>query len=153
MGHLLKGYVQYSDRKILVKLDTKPIDTVIIQVYMPTSEDEDNEVERIYEELNDLIKSVQGEENLILLGDFNATVGERKEKNIVGKYGFGIRNLRGEILLEFCVRNNLLIMNTRFEHHKRRRYTWKAPGDIRRAQIDYILVSGRYKNHIKDGKS
>jgi len=112
--------VQYSDRIILVKLDTKPIDIVIIQVYMPTSEEEDDEVERIYEKLNDLIKTVKGEENLTILGDFNTTVGEEKEKNIVGKYGLGIRNPRGEILLEFCVRNNLIITNTHFQHHKRR---------------------------------
>ncbi|KAF0753999.1 craniofacial development protein 2-like [Aphis craccivora] len=151
MGHKVKGYVQYSDRIILVKLDTKPIDTVIIQVYMHTSEEEDDEVERIYEELNDLME--KGEENLIILGDFNAIVGEGKEKNIVGKYGLGIRNPRGEILLEFCIRNNLIITNTHFQHHKRRRYTWQSPGDIRRAQIDYILVRGRYKNQVKDSKS
>lgn len=109
MGHKVKGYVQYSDRIILFKLDTKPIDTVIIQVYMPTSEEEDDEVERIYEELNYLIKTVKGKENLIILGDFNATVREGKENNIVGKYGLEIRNPRGEILLNFCARNNLII--------------------------------------------
>jgi len=118
---------------------------------MHTSEEEDDEVERIYEELNDLME--KGEENLIILGDFNAIVGEGKEKNIVGKYGLGIRNPRGEILLEFCIRNNLIITNTHFQHHKRRRYTWQSPGDIRRAQIDYILVRGRYKNQVKDSKS
>lgn len=85
---------------------------MIIQVYMPTSEDEENEVERIYEELNDLIKTVKGEENLIILGNFNATVGEGQENNTVGKYDLGTRNPRGEMLLEFCVRNNLIITNT-----------------------------------------
>lgn len=90
---------------------------------MPTSEDKEDEVERIYEKLNDLIKTVKGEENLIILGDFNATVGEGEEKNIVGKYGLEIRNPRGEILLEFYVRNNLIITNTHFQYHKRRRYT------------------------------
>jgi len=79
MGHKVKRYVQYSERIILVKLHTKPIDTVIIQVYIPTSEDEEDEVERIYEELNYLIKTVKGAENLIILGDFNTTEGERKE--------------------------------------------------------------------------
>jgi hypothetical protein len=54
---------------------------------MPTSEDEENEVKSIHKELNDLIKTIKREENLIILGDFNAIVGQRKEKNIVGKYG------------------------------------------------------------------
>lgn len=58
---------------------------------MPTSEEEDDEVERIYDELNDLIKTVKGEENLIILGDFNATLEKVKEKNIVGKYGLEIQ--------------------------------------------------------------
>lgn len=49
MGHKVKGYVQYSDRIILVKLNTKPINSVIIQVYMPSPEEENDEVERIYE--------------------------------------------------------------------------------------------------------
>lgn len=58
---------------------------------MPTSEEEDDEVERIYDELNDLIKTVKGEENLIIIGDFNATLEKVKEKNIVGKYGLEIQ--------------------------------------------------------------
>lgn len=80
-------------------------------------------------------------------------MGKGKEKNIVDKYGLGFRNPRGEILLKFCVQNNLITTNTHFKHHKRRRYTWQAPGDIRRPQIDYILVRGRHKNQIKDSKS
>lgn len=52
--------------------------TVIIQVYMPTSV-EDHEVEIIYEELNSLIKTVKGEENLIILGDFNTSVGKGRK--------------------------------------------------------------------------
>lgn len=76
-----------------------------------------------------------------------------KKKKIIGKYGLGIRNTRGVILFELCVRNNLIITNTHFQHHKRRRYTQQALGDTRRAQIDYILIRGSYKNQVKDSKS
>lgn len=106
---------------------------MIIQIYMSTSEEEDYEVEKIYNELNNLIKTVKGEENYIILGDFNATVEEGKEKNIVEKYGFGFRNLRLEFSLGFCVQNNLVITNIHFQHHKRRRCIWQAPGDIKKA--------------------
>jgi len=68
---------------------------VIDHVLMPTSDEEDDEVKRIYEELNDLIKTVKGEENLITLGDFNATVVKRKEKNMISKYGLGFKNPKG----------------------------------------------------------
>jgi endonuclease/exonuclease/phosphatase family metal-dependent hydrolase len=81
---------------------------------MPISKEEDNEVERIYDEINDIIKAVKGEENFIILGDFNATAEEGKEKNIVSKYGLRIKNPRGEIILEFSVRNNVIITNTHF---------------------------------------
>lgn len=72
----VKVYVQYSDRIIHAKVDTKPKDTVVIQVYMFTTEKDDEEVKKIYEELNNLMNTVKEEENLIILGDFNTSVGE-----------------------------------------------------------------------------
>ncbi|KAI5692524.1 hypothetical protein M8J77_008381, partial [Diaphorina citri] len=147
MGLRVTGYVQHSDRIILVKLKTEPNDTIIIQVYMPTTNAEDEEVERIYEDINGLIDKTRGEDNVIIMGDMNAIVGEGRDGVTVGKYE------RGDMLVEFCTRNRLVITNTCFDHHKRRRYTWKAPGDIRRAQIDYILVKERFKNQVKNCRS
>ena len=54
------------------------------------------------------------------------------------------------MLVEFSERRNLTIANTCFEHNLRPRYTWKAPGDTRRLQIDYILVKQRYRNSVKN---
>uniref|UniRef100_A0A8D8XEA4 Craniofacial development protein 2 n=1 Tax=Cacopsylla melanoneura TaxID=428564 RepID=A0A8D8XEA4_9HEMI len=153
MGLRVTGYVQHSDRIILVKMDTKPNSTVIIQVYMPTTNAVDEEIERMYEDLNNLIDQTKAEDNLIVMGDMNATVGEEREGTIVGQYGLGDRNERGRRLIEFCARNKLVISNTHFKHHKRRRYTWKAPGDVRRAQIDYIMVRERFKNQVKNSRS
>lgn len=65
------GYVQLNERIILVTVDTRPNKTVIIELYMPTTEED----ERIYEDPDKLIENVKGEENLIVLGDWNATVG------------------------------------------------------------------------------
>ena len=53
------------------------------------------------------------------------------------------------MLIEFCERV-LMRTNTCFEHNLRRRYTWKAPGDIRHLQIDYILMKQRYRNSVKN---
>lgn len=50
----------------------------------------------------------------------------------------------------FCARHNLIIINTFFKHHPRRKYTWKVPGDIKRAEMNYILVRKRYRNQVKD---
>lgn len=93
---------------------------------MPTTEEEDEEVETIYEELNNLINAIKGEENLNILGDFNASVGEVRESYIIGKYGLGVKNTRGDTLIEFCTKHKLSITNVHFQHHKRRRYTYNA---------------------------
>ncbi|XP_039285273.1 craniofacial development protein 2-like [Nilaparvata lugens] len=153
LGNRVKGFVQYNERLISVRIETKPRDTVIVQVYMPTTDEEDEAVEKCYEDINELIGKLKSEENLIVLGDWNATVGEGAEGNTVGKYGLGQRNARGEKLIEFCSQYKLVVTNTIFQHHPRRRYTWKAPGDVRRAQIDYILVRERYKNQVKNSRS
>lgn len=150
MAKRVKGYVQYSGRLILVKLETKPTDTVIIQAYMPTSGYQDEDVEIVYDELGELLKEVKRSDNLIIMGDWNAIVGEGREGAITGDFGLGLRNARGDRLIEFCAQNELIVGNTMFDHHPRRRYTWKAPGDRCRSQIDYILVRERFKNQMKD---
>ena len=94
--------VLHSERLILVKLKAEPVDLVIIQVYMPTSAHEDTEVEEIYNQLNDLIEEENGNENLIVMGNWNSVIGEGKDGKEVGAFGLGTRNERGERLTEFC---------------------------------------------------
>uniref|UniRef100_A0A8D8Z0H2 Craniofacial development protein 2 n=1 Tax=Cacopsylla melanoneura TaxID=428564 RepID=A0A8D8Z0H2_9HEMI len=153
LGLRVTGYVQHSDRIIMVKIKTEPNDTIIIQLYMPTSGAPDEEIEKIYDEVNKLIDTTKADDNIIILGDMNAIVGEGREGTTVGQYGHGRRNERGNQLIEFCTRNNLVITNTLFMHHKRRRHTWIAPGDIRREQLDYIMVKKRFKNQVKNCRS
>ncbi|KAL4125923.1 hypothetical protein QTP88_010160 [Uroleucon formosanum] len=154
IGKKVKSYVQYSERIILVKIETKLKDTIIVQVYMPTSNSNDSQVEEVYEQIEKAIDTIKGEENLIIMGDWNAIVEEGKgERNIMGKYGLGKRNERGDRLVEFCAKHDLIITNTCFDHHPRRRYTWKMPGDVGRYQIDFIMVKNRFKNQVKDSRS
>src|ERR1051325_5203657 len=87
------------------------------------------------------------------MGDMNAVVGEGRDGMEVGKFGLGKRNDRGERVVEFCKRNKLMITNTWFEQEKRRRYTWKKPGDTGRYQIDYNMVKHRYRKSVKSSWS
>ena len=122
-------------------------------MYMPTTDHEEMEVDVWYERLEEILKDQKGKDNVVIMGDFNAVVGEGRDGKEVGSYGLGSRNERGEKLVEFCKRNKLMITNTWFEQEKRRRYTWKKPGDTGRFQIDYILVKQRFRNGVKSLQS
>jgi hypothetical protein len=69
-------------------------------------------------------------DELIIMRDFNAIIGEKYNERGSGKFGLGFRNKRGERLLDFCNHYNLVAQNTMFEVPKRRRYTWISLGGI-----------------------
>ncbi|XP_047474146.1 craniofacial development protein 2-like [Penaeus chinensis] len=141
-----------SDRLMVVRLCGTPVDLVVMVVYMPTSNHTDMEVEELYDKIEEKLSTCRGKDYVVVLGDMNATVGEEKILNVVGNYGLGTRNIRGEMLVDFCVRNKVSITNTLFKNNSRR-YTWKALGDIRRLQLDYIIVRQRYKTSVKNSCS
>ena len=144
---------QCSDRLIMIKVSATPVDMVIIQVYMPTSDHTDEEIEDMYEQIEKLINGVKGNTNLIVMGDFNASVGEGNDEKVIGKYGLGKRNDRGQRMIEFCKKNNLVVTNTWFQQEKRNRRTWKGFDGTGKSQLDYILVRQRYRNGVKCSRS
>ncbi len=144
----IEKVVRHEDRIIMVRLKAKPKDLVIVQVYMPTSKHEDDEVERMYDKMEEIIEQ---ERNCctIIMGDFNAVVGEGSDTPEIGKFGLGKRNARGQKLVDFCRRTKHIVTNTMFQQPQRRRYTWTDPKEDKRYQLDYILVSSRYRNSVK----
>ena len=122
---------------------------MIVQVYMPITAHEEDEVDSIYEIIEERLEGIKGKEYVTVMGDWNASVGEGGQEKCVGQYGLGKRNERGDKLIEFCNGQELLITNTCFQQEKRRIYTWKAPGDGARYQLDYIMVRQRYRNSVK----
>jgi hypothetical protein len=144
----------HSDRLMCIKLSANPVDLLVIQVYMPTSNHTDEEVEELYDEISDILQQEgRGKVNAIVMGDFNSVVGCGPVKKIVGPFGYGKKNERGKMLINFCERHDLIITNTWFKKRKTKLYTWKNPGDTSRYQIDYILVKQRFRNSVKDVKT
>ena len=129
---------------ISVRLQSKPFNTTVIQVYAPTSNAEESEVERFYEDLQDLLELTPRKDVLFIIGDWNAKAGSQETPGLTGKFGLGMRNEAGQRLIEFCQENALVIANTLFQQHKRRLYTWTSPDDQHRNQIDSILNSGKF---------
>ena len=85
------------------------------------------EVERFYEDLQDLLERTPKTDVLFIIGDWNAKVGSQEVPRVRGKFGLGVQNEAGQRLIEFCQENALVIANTLFQQHKRRFYTWTSP--------------------------
>ena len=118
----------------------------IIHIYAPTL-DKDNEVhDEFYEQLQVTIESINISDYLIVMGDFNAILGNEIVLCVTGAHGTGIRNNNGQRLLEFCSANDLFVTNTGFRHHLRRKTTWISPGGRTNNEIDYILIRSRFKS-------
>ena len=112
---------------ISVRFQGKPFNITVIQVYGPTSNAEEAEVERFYEDLQDLVELIPQKDVLFIIGDWNAKVGSQETPGVAGKFGLGMQNEAGQRLIEFCQENALVIANTLFQQHRRRLYTWTSP--------------------------
>ena len=138
---------------ISVRLQGKPFNITVIQVYAPTSNTEETEVEQFYEDLQDLLELTPEKDVLFIIGDWNAKVGSQETPGVTGKFGLGVQNEAGQRLIEFCQENTLVIANTLYQQHKRRLYTWTSPDGQHQNQIDYILYSQRWRSSIQSTKT
>ena len=103
-----------NDRIISVCFQSKPFNIMVIQVYAPTSNAEEAEVEWYYEDLQDLLELTSKKDVLFIIGDWNTKVGCQETPGVKGKFGLGVQNESGQRLTEFCQENILVIANTLF---------------------------------------
>ena len=99
---------------------------MVIQVYAPTTNADDTDVEQFYEDLQELLELTPQKDVLFTIGDWNAKVGRQETPGVTGKSGLGVQNKAGQRLTEFCQENALVIANTLFQQHKRRLCTWAS---------------------------
>ena len=128
---------------ISVRFQGKPFNITVIQVYAPTSNSEEAEVEWFYEDLQDLLERTPKKDVLFIIGDWNAKAGSQEIPGVTGKFGVVVQYEAGQRQTVFCQENALVIANTLFQQHKRRLYTWTSPDGQHQNQIDYILCSQR----------
>ena len=115
-----------NNRMISVCFQGKPFNITIIQVYAPTSNAEEADVERFYEDLQDFLEITPPKDVLFIIGDWNAKVGSQEIPGVIGKFGLGVQNEAMQRLREFCQENIVVIANTLLQQQKRRLYTWKV---------------------------
>ena len=149
----LIGNWAICERVVMVKLHGKPFNISIIQIYAPTQDHEDEEIELFFDEIQTAIKNVKTDDILCVMGDLNAKEGKERTTEITGLDGLGTWNRRGKRLIEFCEQNELIIANTFFKQNPRKLYAWKSPDGDTRNQIDYMLVNKRFRNCVKQAKA
>uniref|UniRef100_A0A0L8G2K8 Endonuclease/exonuclease/phosphatase domain-containing protein n=1 Tax=Octopus bimaculoides TaxID=37653 RepID=A0A0L8G2K8_OCTBM len=121
-----RGINPVNDRIVTIRMRGHSLKTILNQVYAPTSEACEEEMQHFYDVVQQTLDNVPRTDVIILVGDWNAKVGK------------SITN------------SSSVVGNTIFQHHPRRLYTWTSPGDRFRNQIDYILIQGRWRLALKN---
>ena len=99
---------------ISVHFQGKPFSIIVIQVYAPTGNAEEAEVECFYEDLQDLLELTPKKYVLFIIGPWNAKVGSQEILGVKGKFDPEVQNEMGQRLIEFCQENTLVISNSLF---------------------------------------
>ena len=124
-----------NDRMISVPFQGKPFNITVMQVYAPTSNAEEADVEWFYEDLQDTLEKTPKKDVIFIIRDWNARVRSQEIPGITGRLGLGVQNEAGQRLIEFCPENTWVIANTLFQQHKRITRTHKKHMDITRWSI------------------
>ena len=131
---------------ISVHFQGKPFNITVIQVYDPTKNAEETEVEQFCEDLHDLLELTPKKDILFIIGDWNRKVGNQEIYGITGKFGLGIQNEAGQRLTEFC-QENALVKQTPSSNNTRD-YSTHGHHQMASTRIRLIILFA-----VKDGEA
>ncbi|XP_076030447.1 uncharacterized protein LOC143018749 [Oratosquilla oratoria] len=144
-----------NDRLMTMQIPLgKKVKATIVSAYAPNMTNSDEIKDKFYEELDPLIISVKSKK-LIILGDFNASVGADHHAwhRILGKHGIGKCNSNGHLLLRTCAPHDLAITNTKFHLPTWNKTSWMHPRSKHWHRIDYVIVRARDLRDVKVTKA
>ena len=144
---------EVSPRLMWVRLKFGQENWVIVSAYGPGSERDVNERDQFWNELTDCVNNFKDNNNVVVMGDLNARVGNTVIGGVLARWGVPGRNYNGDHLIGMCIDQELAIGNTFFKKKKKNKYTWArvAGGRVAdRALIDYILVSKKILGRLLD---
>ena len=140
-----------NDRMIPIRFQGKPFNITVIQVYAPTRNAREAEVERFYEELQDLLKLTPKKFPLHYRG-VECKSWKSRDTWSNGQIWCWSKKWSREIT-KFCQENALVIANTLFQQHKRRLYTWTSLDGQYQNQTDYILCRQKWRSSIQSAET
>ena len=124
-----------------------------VSAYGPGSESSKEVVEEFWNDLSECVESLKRKNNVVVLGDLNARVGDEVMEGICGKYGVVGRNESGEVLLNMCSEHELAVGNTFFKKRLINKYTWERVNNgklVDRALMDYVVIERSLFKRLKD---
>ena len=144
-----------TERLLTLRLNTTDGPVTLVCAYAPTNCSSDEEKEKFYDELDQVVGSIPSTDQTIMLGDFNARVGADYEawKPCLGRFGTGQMNQNGQRLLEFCTLHNLCITNTIFNSRPQHRTSWRHPRSKLWHQLDLIISRADIAKNFKSTRT
>ena len=145
-----------SDRILIIHFNTNPAITIIV-AYAPTEDKCDADKELFYDDLQKCTLDVPPHNVLMLAGDLNARVGldsHSTNPRVIGKHTYhDTTDDNGNRLLNYCETCNMRSTQTRFPQPKSRTWTWLHPNGKSKAQLDHILINGKWLNSIRNARA
>ena len=140
LSDCVSDWIPLGSRVCILKLNVQNRSLCLVQVYAPNAT---SEYQAFVDEVNDALLRVAPTESTVLMGDFNAHIGNDNEtwKSVIGRHGVAGLNENGRYLLQLCCSNGLRIMNTFFQHRDAHKYTWYRPSLGQKSLIDFCIVS------------
>ena len=151
--------MQYLDAiskmtEYLCSFPRQTLNITVINVYAPTTNAEEAELEWFYEDLQDLLELTPKKDVLFIIRNWIAKVGSQKIAGVTGKFGLGVQNEARQGLTESCQENALVIADTHpLPTAQETTHTWTSPNGQYRNQIDYILCSRRWRSSSQSAKT
>ncbi|KAL4130807.1 hypothetical protein QTP88_008189 [Uroleucon formosanum] len=149
--HRVKKFKAVNDRFFYIELECRWFNVILINGYAPTENKEDEVKDIFYENLDNVCDRIPTNKVKILLGDFNAKIGQEVVyRPTIGKESlFRISNDNGTRLVNFAMTRSMIVSNTTFPHKE----TWISPSGQIKNQINHVIVDRRFKRYVMDVRS
>ena len=141
-----------NGRILRARFQTKYFKLIIIQIYAPAEDHNEESKESYYEQLQCICQKIPKYDLLIVMGDFNAKIRNDNKgyEDILGIHGIGVLNDNGQRLIDFCQLNDLVIGGSLFQHKDIHKTTWTASNGLIKNQIDHFCIKRKFRRSLLD---